>query len=89
MRAALYMPTLSAVRHDPGARAHYQALLLAGKSPMQANVAVMRKLLHGIYGMFRHGASYRPDKLFSRTPVLSAHPAGDTSVPTSLRLSPA
>ena len=51
LRAALYMPALVAIRHEPQVRVFYERLLGRGKKPMQAIVAVMRKLLHSIYGM--------------------------------------
>jgi transposase len=54
LRRALYMPALVAIVHQPHVRAFYQHLLDRGKSKMQALVAVMRKLLHAVYGMFKH-----------------------------------
>ncbi len=38
---------------------------MAGKKPLQAYVAVMRKLLHGIFGMRRRGANYDSALLFT------------------------
>ena len=58
LRRALYMPALVAVQHQPHLRAFYQRLLGRGKSKLQALVAVMRKLLHAIYGMFRHHSPF-------------------------------
>ena len=43
LRAALYMPALVAVQHDPSLRAFYQRLLDHGKAKLQALVAVMRQ----------------------------------------------
>ena len=54
LRAALYMPALVAIQHEPNVKAFYDKLLAAGKKPMQAVVAVMRKLLHAIWGMLKH-----------------------------------
>ena len=51
LRAALYMPAVVAVQHDPNVRAFYEKLLARGKTKMQANTAVMGKVLHTIYGM--------------------------------------
>ncbi len=65
LRRALYMPALVAVRFDPHLRAFYQHLLAKGKVKMQALVAVMRKLLHAIFGMFKHRQSYQGSKVFS------------------------
>jgi len=51
IRRALYMPALVAVQHDAHVRAFFEKLVARGKTPLQAYVAVMRKLLHAIYGM--------------------------------------
>lgn len=64
LRAALYMPALVAVRHDPHLRAYYEHLLANGKVEMQALVAVMRKMLHAIYGMLKHRQPYDGSKVF-------------------------
>ncbi|MGA9993657.1 MAG: IS110 family transposase [Thiobacillaceae bacterium] len=53
LRAALYMPAMAARRHDPGLRAFADRLIDNGKTPMQALIAVARKLLHGIHAMFK------------------------------------
>lgn len=45
VRTALYMATLSAVRYDPILKAFYQRLLAAGKKPLVAMTACMRKLI--------------------------------------------
>lgn len=68
LRRALYMPALVAVRFDPHLGAYYQHLLDRGKLKMQALVAVMRKLLHAIFGMFKHGQCYDGSKVFSLPP---------------------
>ena len=54
LRTALFMPALSAIRHDANVKAFYNALLARGKAKMQAIIAVMRKLLHAIWGMLHH-----------------------------------
>jgi transposase len=64
LRQALYMPALVAVRHDPHLRAFYDALLQRHKRKLQALVAVSRKILHAIYGMFRSGCVYDGSRLF-------------------------
>lgn len=64
LRRALFMPALVAVRFDPHLGAYYQRLLARGKVKMQALVAVMRKLLHAIYGMFKHRECYEGSKVF-------------------------
>jgi transposase len=65
IRAALFLPAMVASRHEPQVRAYYEKLLAKGKKPMQALVAVMRKLLHAIYGMFRHDADFDGTKFFA------------------------
>jgi len=66
IRAALFLPAMVASQHEPQVRAYYQKLLAKGKKPMQALVAVMRKLLHAIYGMFRHDADFVGTKFFAK-----------------------
>ena len=65
LRRALYMPALVAVRHDPHLRAFYEHLVERGKTKLQALVAVMRKLLHAIYGIFKHHQPYDGAQLFA------------------------
>ncbi|MHC5066533.1 MAG: IS110 family RNA-guided transposase [Planctomycetota bacterium] len=62
IRAALYFPALSAACHDPNVSAYYQKLLAKGKKKMVAVVAVMRKLLHAIWGMFKHDTDFDGQK---------------------------
>jgi transposase len=64
LRRALYMPSLSAVRFDPHLRAFYQALRARHKTGLQALMAVERKLLHAIYGIFKTGTPYDGRRLF-------------------------
>ena len=64
LRAALYMPALVAVRSDAPAAAFYGRLQQRGKAKLAALIAVMRKLLHGIYGMFRRDQDYDGLELF-------------------------
>jgi transposase len=62
IRRALYMPALTAVRFAPPVRAFYLHLQARGKCKMVALVAVMRKLLHAIFGMFKHDAPFEDTK---------------------------
>ncbi len=64
LRRPLYMPALVAVRHDPYFHAFYQRLLDRGKLPLQALVAVMRKLLHAIWGTWLHRQDFDGARLF-------------------------
>jgi len=68
VRRALYMPALTAAYHSPVFRAYYEHVQAAGKCKMVALVAVMRKLLHAIFGMFKHDAMFDGSKV---CPVLS------------------
>jgi transposase len=61
--AALYMPALVAVRHDPHLRALHQALLARHKAKLQALIAVARKMLHAIFGIFRYHSPYDGSRL--------------------------
>ncbi len=65
LRAALFLPAMVASQYEPRVRAFYQMLLARGKKPMQALVAVMRKLLHAIHGMFQHDADFDGTKFFA------------------------
>lgn len=49
LRAALWMPVLTAVRKNPWLRAYYQRLIARGKLPKVALIAAMRKLLIAVY----------------------------------------
>jgi transposase len=62
IRAALYMPALVAIRHQPRIREYADALVGRGKKPLQAVTAVMRRLLHSIHAMFRLDVPFDPDK---------------------------
>ncbi len=53
LRSLLYMGVMSAVRHNPLFRAHYQQLLNRGKLKKVALVACMRKLLGILNAMVR------------------------------------
>jgi transposase len=74
LRRALYMPALVAIRREPFVRGFYQRLLRRGKAPLQAVVAVMRKLLHALFAMFRLDQPYDGSK------VCPAEFARDTAV---------
>lgn len=71
LRRALYMPALVAVRHDPHLRVFYQTLLARHKAKLQALIAVARKMLHAIFGMFCSRTCYDGSRLF---PALQLSP---------------
>lgn len=58
LRAGLFLPALCARKHNPNVRAFYQQLCERGKKPLQAIVAIMRKLLHAIHGMLKNSAPF-------------------------------
>jgi transposase len=60
VRRTLYMATLTAVRHNPILKAHYERLLGAGKRKKVALVACMRKLLTMLNAIARHGSRWDP-----------------------------
>ena len=68
LRAALFLPAMVASQHEPRVRAFYERLLAQGRKPMQALVAVMRKLLHAIHGMFQHDTDFDGTKFFAEIP---------------------
>ncbi|MEM1128073.1 MAG: IS110 family transposase [Bacteroidota bacterium] len=68
IRRALYMPALVAVKWEPAVGAFYEQLVERGKPKMVAVVAVMRKLLHAIYGMLKHGADFDGSKFYAFEP---------------------
>ena len=74
LRRALYMPALVAVVHEPHLRAFYEHLLARGKAKMQALVAVMRKLLHAIFGMFKHHQTFDGAKVYALSPIEQSVP---------------
>lgn len=60
VRAALYMATLVAVRHNPVLSAHYRQLLDRGKPKKVALVACMRKLIGILNAMLKSGKPWQP-----------------------------
>ena len=66
LRRALYMPALVGVRFDPHMKAFYNMLQARHKTKLQALMAVARKLLHAIFGIFKSGTTWDGAKLFPR-----------------------
>lgn len=64
LRAALYMSALSASRYDRHLAAFYTALRARHKTGLQALMAVARKILHAIYGIFKSRTPYDGRRLF-------------------------
>lgn len=64
IRAALYMPALVAIRHDPNLRAYYLHLVEHARKPkLVAIVAIMRKLLLSLHAIFKSNTPFDSTKL--------------------------
>lgn len=61
MRAALYMPAVTALRWNPHIRALKERLAMKGKTPMAIVGAAMRKLVHLCFGVLKTRTRYAPD----------------------------
>lgn len=65
LRRALFHPALSAGTHDERARAFKERLVARGKKKMQANVAIMRKLLTAAWAIMKDPQPYDPTRLYA------------------------
>jgi transposase len=65
LRRALFHPALTAGVHDPRAKAFKQRLIDRGKKKMQANVAIMRKLLTAAWAIVNDPQPYDASKLYA------------------------
>jgi transposase len=61
LRKALFMPSLVAMEHNPLLKAFAQRLRAKGKPKMAIVGAVMRKLLHIIFGILKHQKPFDPN----------------------------
>jgi transposase len=66
LRRALYMPALVAMRVNPLLQVFQQRLRANGHRGKVIVVAVMRKLLHLVYGILKSGQPFDPDYLSKR-----------------------
>jgi transposase len=64
LRKALYMCAVVASTHDPAIRAFAQRMRQRGKLAKVVLTAVMRKLLHMVYGILKTEEAYDPTKAF-------------------------
>ena len=60
LRKALFMPALVAAKHNPLLFEVYQRLTSKGKTKMSAIGAVMRRLLHIVFGVLTHHTPFNP-----------------------------
>jgi transposase len=61
MRKVLYMPALVSIRYNPVIRAMYERLKRNGKNGKVIVCAVMRKLVHIIFGILKSGKPFDPN----------------------------
>jgi len=66
LREALFYPALTAGRCCPEAHAFVTRLIARGKTPLQAEVALMRKLLHAIHALWHNNEAFDAKKLFAQ-----------------------
>ena len=66
LRAALYMPAMTAMRWNPAVRPLVERLQKRGKLPKVILGAVMRKLIHLAYGVLKSGKPFDPNYLQNR-----------------------
>lgn len=64
LRCALYMAALTAVRTDDNVKIFSDTLKARGLKPIQAQIAIMRKLLHSIWGMFLNNTPFETSKFY-------------------------
>jgi transposase len=67
IRAALYWPAITAMRRCEAFKAFAARLAARGKPKKVIIVAVMRKLVHIVYGVLKHRTPYDPAKVLGRT----------------------
>lgn len=60
LRKALYMPSLSAIQHNPLVTTLYDRLKAKSKNGMIIACACMKKLVHIIYGVIKNGKPFDP-----------------------------
>jgi transposase len=60
LRRAWYFPAITALRCSPFFQEWADGLLKRGKSKMSVICAVMRKLLHVVYGVLKNGKEFDP-----------------------------
>jgi transposase len=69
LRSSLYLPSVVARRYNPLLNAFAERLLATGMSKMAVIGAVMRKLVHQIYGVIRSGKPFDPKILETRLAI--------------------
>jgi len=62
LRKALFMPAMTARNNNPLLKEFGDRLQKNGKKPKQIIIAIMRKLLHQIYGILKSNQPFNPNK---------------------------
>jgi transposase len=86
LRTAFYMPALAVSKMDNPLGAFYTRLLEKGKKPMVAMMALMRKLLHIVFGVLKHLNPYDPSLVgpIVAEKATTINVANDPSIPQSV-----
>lgn len=63
LRKALYFPAIVAKNHNPLLKAFAQKLAKKGNHTMVIIAAIMRKLLHIVFGIVKHKTPFNPELL--------------------------
>jgi len=71
IRRNLFMPAMTSRVHNPILKDFGDRLQENGKTPKQVIVAIMRKLLHIIYGVLKSGQPFNPNKRGFMPPLSS------------------
>lgn len=69
IRGALYWPAITAMRRCPQVKAYAERLAARGKAKKVVIGAVMRKLIHIIYGVIKTKTPYDPTKVLGPVPT--------------------
>lgn len=69
LRSALYFPAMVALKHNPILRVFAQRLTANGKPKLTVIAAVMRKLLHLVFGILKSGQPFDPLYLQKRLAI--------------------
>ena len=61
LRKILYLPAMSAIRYNSAAKAIAERLKASGKTGKVVIGAVMRKMIHWMFGVLKYGQPFNPD----------------------------
>lgn len=67
LRKMLYFPAVTAMTHNPAARAFASRLETAGKKGKIVVAAVMRKIVHWAFGVLKSGTKFDPQLALAKT----------------------